>query len=398
MLKKLKKIFKKLSLRTIIAVSVIALLFSVTGYSYFLARAAVDLYSTLGGSKTQVIPGDTLQYVVTVRNDGTEDLHNVLIKEHFDPQVSYVAGSATAEKSGTTISIIDNWVTTGVNLGTLTPSQTAYFKFNGTISASATVGSTIQNGVDIRTDEMDWVGRGFTVTVVSANQNAVLRSGDFMKVTNNTLQNGWNNSVTVSPYNVVEFLVRITNDGENEARNVNLRAFLPVDPATTQYPRVTLSADNAQSVTDEVTVTGQSPFYFSYKVGHATIFGNTVLYNCPNGCPLPESFYLSPLNLGTVAPGESATIQVTFKADIIPPATPTPTATPTSTPTATPTATPTSTPTATPTGSPTSTPQVLGATNPPELPSTGSESYLFALSAPLLLGVGIYLFRKFKLI
>lgn len=493
----MKNIFKKLSLKTVVAVLVMFGLLTFVGFNYFVAKAEpINLFSTVGGSKTQVTPNDTLQYVVTLRNDGTETLHNVWVKENFDPQVSYVLGSAQAEKNGTTVSVIDNWVNTGTNLGTLNSGQTAYFKFNGKISNSATVGSTIQNGVDVKSDETSWVGKGFTVTVVSANQNAVLRSGDFLKVTNNTLQNGWQNSVSVSPYNVVEFLVKITNDGDNDARNVNLKANLPTNSVATQHPSVTLSADNAASVSDEVTVTSQFPFYFSYKIGHATLFGNTQLYNCPNGCLIPESFYLSPLNLGTVKPGESLSIQVTFKADIIPQFPPTPTPTPTATPTSTPTSTPTASPSPTPTNPPVSPnssctslkasvtsgtkpltvtftgagsdsdgsiqsyqfnfgdnsngqdqivttsnnqvshvyhnsgsytanlivkdsrgvwvgsgntncqvninvnnpPQVLGATAPPALPSTGASDTWILLAAPFLIGSGVYIFRKFRLI
>src|SRR5689334_16627230 len=116
----MKNIFKKLSLKTVIAVLVMFGLLSFVGFNYFVAKAdAINLHSTLGGSKTQVTPNDTLQYVVTLRNDGTNALHNVEVDENFDSRVSYVLGSAQAEKNGTTVTVVDNWVNTGVNLGTL---------------------------------------------------------------------------------------------------------------------------------------------------------------------------------------------------------------------------------------------------------------------------------------
>ncbi len=313
--------------------------------------ADFDLFSTLGGDKTEVTPGESLQYTITVRNDGTQNLNNVRVNQNFIPQITYVNGSTTAEKNGTTINVLDNWTGDGgFNFGSLTPGQIGYLKFSGLVAANVTVGTTLQNRVSIRTDEVDWVGRAFSITIVSPNQDAILRGGDFMKVTNNTLQNGWQDSVSVGPSDVVEFLVKISNDGQFDARNVKLAANLPSSPATIQHPTVTLTSDNSNTVTDSTTVTGSSPFWFVYKIGHATLFGNTQLYNCPTGCRIPESFYLSPLNLGTVKPGESASIQVTYKADIFTPTTtPTPTATATPTPTATPTATPTSTPTSGPT-------------------------------------------------
>jgi LPXTG-motif cell wall-anchored protein len=126
--------------------------------------------------------------------------------------------------------------------------------------------------------------------------------------------------------------------------------------------------------------------------------------------------------------------------------TPTPTVTPTPTPTPTPTVTPTPTPTETPTPTPTATPNfcngtcgsnyncqggyfchdgycrnpacqddsscgcgstptptptpppVLGASAPPELPKTGSNTLGIVAGLAGILGTGIYLFRKFKLI
>lgn len=351
----MKLLKKYLSNQKTILSIIVGLVLVIISVVHFTIAADFQLFGSLGGDKTQVTPGESLQYVVTVRNDGTQNLTNVRVNQNFISQVTYVNGSTTAEKNNQTINVPDNWTGSGgFNFGTLTPGQTGYLKFTATVSGSAAVGSSLQNAVAIVTDQTGSVGQAHTVTVVSANQVAVLRGGDFLKVTNNTLQNGWNDSVTVGPSDVVEFLTKISNDGQFDARNVKLSANLPSSPATIQNPSVTLSADNAQSVTDSVTVQGFQPFWFVFKIGHATLFGNTELYNCPTGCRIPESFYLSPLNLGTVKPGESASIQVTFKADIFTPGTPT--VTPTPTPTPTPTVTPTPTPTVTPTPTPTVTP------------------------------------------
>ncbi|MGA3292333.1 MAG: hypothetical protein ABSC49_04305 [Candidatus Microgenomates bacterium] len=126
--------------------------------------------------------------------------------------------------------------------------------------------------------------------------------------------------------------------------------------------------------------------------------------------------------------------------------TPTSTVTPTATPTATPTETPTPTPTCTPTETPTTTPnwcngtcgsnyncqggyfcyngycrnpscpddsgcgcgststptptppQVLGASAPPNLPKTGSDTLGLIASLSGIMGIGFYLFKKFELV
>lgn len=407
-MKLLIKLIKNKSIT--LALSAIIVLVLITMSFWSLTQAADhELFTSLGGDKSQVTPGENIQYTVTVRNTGSESLSNVRVNQNFISQVVYQAGSTTAEKGGQTINVDDGWTGSGgFNFGTFVSGEEAYLKFTGTLSSGATIGSDLQNAVSIRSDQTDWVGQGFTITVVSPNQNAILRGGDFLKVTNNTLQNGWHNSVSVGPSDVVEFLVKISNDGEFDARGVKLFANLPSNPLAIQNPSVTLSADNAQSVTDSVTVNGSSPFWFVYKVGHATLFGTTDLYNCPNGCSIPESFYLSPLTLGTVRSGESASIQVTFKADIFTPQSPTPnpTATPTSTPTATPTVTPTSTPSITPTATPTSpsgptptptSPPILGVTAPPTLPKTGGEVGI-TLGFVILIAGGIYIFKRFKLV
>ena len=327
MTKYLSKILTKVMARILpIIIVLLVMLVAVASNGYFANAEAISMFATLGANKTQVTPGEELQYVVTVRNDGTDDLTNVHVAQNIPSLLNYIPGSTTAEKSGTTVSVTDNWINDGVTLGRLVPNQFALLRFSTEVSSSVAVGSSIENVVQVRSDQVDWINRAMTVEVVSPNQNAVLRTGDFMKVTNNTLQNGWQDSVSVDPTQVVEFLVKVSNDGQYDARNVKISSDLPSSAASVHHPSVTLSADNANSVTDSVTVTGSSPFWFLYKIGHATLFGNTELYDCPTGCRIPESFYLSPLNLGTVHPGESASIQVTFKADIF-----VPTQTPTST-------------------------------------------------------------------
>ncbi len=439
---KIFNLIKSKSITLVLAV-IVGVVLIATSVWKITEAADYELFTSLGADKTQVTPGESLQYTVTVRNTGAQSLTNVRVNQNFVAQIAYQNGSTTAEKNGSTINVPDGWTGAGgFNFGSLSAGQEGYLKFTGTVSAGATIGSTLQNAVSIRSDQTDWIGQGHTITVVSPSQNTVLRGGDFLKVTNNTLQNGWNNSINVGPSDVVEFLVKINNDGNSDARGVKLFANLPSSPLSIQSPSVTLSADNAQSVTDSVTVTGTSPFWFVYKIGHATLFGATDLYDCPNGCSIPESFYLSPLTLGTVEKGESASIQIAFKSDIFTPENPTPTPTPTSTPTSTPENTPTPTPTATPTSTPgtpnscngtcgsnyncqsglycyqgfcrnpdcpgesscgckTSTPTpppVLGASTPSELPKTGADDIgvlagLFAIGAG-----GFAIFRKFRLV
>src|SRR5256885_566076 len=83
------------------------------GLTKILVKAeAINVYATFGGSKNQVTPGDNLQYVLTVRNDGTQTLNNVLVREHFLSGITLIAGTTKAEKNSATIDVPDNWTST----------------------------------------------------------------------------------------------------------------------------------------------------------------------------------------------------------------------------------------------------------------------------------------------
>lgn len=401
---------KKL-LQTSIAFIVMSLLV-VSGLWMFFgtkAQTANNVFVTFGVDKTQAIPGDVLTYTLYVKNNTSSDITNVNAATSIDSKVTYVAGSSMFHKGSQTLALPDSWLTDRLNMGTIVPGQENSVIYKVTVPANTATGTSITSSGQIQPEGMNAQAYQVSTTIVPANQTAILRGGEFLKVRNNTLQTAWADSLTIDPFQVAEFILKITNDGNNPARNVHISANLPANNLITQNPTVTLTADNAESITDGVSVTSSVPFHLSYKLGHATLIGNTGLYNCPTGCVIPDSFYLSPLNLGTIDPGESLTIQVGFKADVIPSETPspTPTLTPTPTPTVTPTPsgsptpTPSNTPNVTPTPTPTPvvTPQVLGTIAPTVLPATGSDDGLFiAIAAiPTIIG-GVYLYRKFKLV
>lgn len=299
--------------------------------------------------------------------------------------VDYVPGSTTLERNGQTITVNDGWFANGLNMGTMVPDQTNTVRFKVKIKESVAVGTHIDSLIQVNCEQLpEWEQRTVTTVVVSPNQNAVLRGGNFLKVTNNTLQNGWQDEIQAQPGQVVEFAGKLTNDGQFTARNLTIRAFLTdqANAAPTIYPSLKVWADNASAVEDNVkidSITGV-PLFLGYYVGHARIFGNTGLYNCPNGCVLHESFYHTPMVIGSLEPGESMTVQITYKANVFgvfsPTSTPTPTATPSVTPTPTVTPIPTATATVTPTATPTLTPT-----------PNGPVSYCVGLSASPTEGV-----------
>lgn len=193
---------------------------------------------------------------------------------------------------------------------------------------------------------------------VYANPGPAFRGGDIFTATNNTKQTpAWTDPLTnVDPGNVVQFRVNVANDGDAAATNTRVSVSVPGTEASSHAVSANISADNASTVGDTVTISGPSSFHFNGLVANDTmIFSNA----CPAGCLLPDTIISGGVNLGDVAPVSTANnINITFKLYTSPTvaATPTPTPAPTPTPTPTPTPGPTATPAPTATPTPASTP------------------------------------------
>src|SRR5258708_1124320 len=107
------KLKKLINIKTIILSVIVGLILILTSVYHFPKAVDFQLFASLGADKTQVTPGENLQYTVTVRNDGAQNLDNVRVNQNFIPQITYVNGLTTAEKNGQTINVPDNWTTNG---------------------------------------------------------------------------------------------------------------------------------------------------------------------------------------------------------------------------------------------------------------------------------------------
>jgi hypothetical protein len=191
------------------------------------------------------------------------------------------------------------------------------------------VGDEIQNIAQINSLETSWSSQQHTLHVVSAEEKAQFDAANIFRIANNTLQGAFDSSIIADPNNVVEFRVTISNISEYDARNVALLVTLPVVASRQLTPQLKITSDNADSIESHVTISSDVPVYLAYRVSSATFYGRTDLLDCPNGCSMPESFYLEPLVLGTVHAGSASAIQVDFDADMLPASLQPPTRTPT---------------------------------------------------------------------
>lgn len=324
---------------------------SVLSFAGFQARAEQsqpNLWFGLGSDKTLIRPGEEFQYTIQIENkESMRVFQNVIAQALISDKLEYISGSTQQEKNGQSLSVIDNWLNTGVNLGSLNPGQKAWVRFKVRVKSDVAVGVGIKSAAQVSATNVPASAVEFTVNTVSSQETAHFVGGNFLKVINVTTGDGtWQpQEVTADRGNVIEYLVTITNDSEYNARNVKFQAFLPgPDKKGLELrPYVTVSSDNADSITDDVVVKLSQPSYLLSYPDHGRKFGETGLYDCTEndaqgGCKIPNQYYSSPMNLGTVYPGVSKTIKVIFKSGVVnlTDTTPTPTPTPSPSPTPTP--------------------------------------------------------------
>ncbi len=182
--------------------------------------------------------------------------------------------------------------------------------------------------------------------------------GDFVTIHNVTKDlppSGWADSVDADPGNIVEIRVLAWNQGSMTVNHAQIIGHVDESLGLQHTFSGTIQAPygGGTQISDTATVniSGSVPQTFRYEPGHARIFGVTNLYNCPQGCSLPDNIASTGLEVGDIGPGES--VQVAFKARMTNLVNPTPTPTPTPQPTVTPTPQPTVAPTPTPTPAPT---------------------------------------------
>lgn len=77
-------------------------------------------------------PGNNVSYVINIKNEGNTVIHNVTVRDQVPTGLSYVAGSARLINGSNPggISISDNLVTSGVNIGDYNPGSNALVRYS----------------------------------------------------------------------------------------------------------------------------------------------------------------------------------------------------------------------------------------------------------------------------
>jgi uncharacterized repeat protein (TIGR01451 family) len=178
---------------------------------------------------------------------------------------------------------------------------------------------------------------------------AQIAGGNFMTAANNPEQSAWMDPVDANPGQIVEFRIVVQNIGDQNQPRIQVVSTIPSGASANPTVNTDIRLPGGTDATDikdtaTIHVRNGSAQTISLLPGHTRIFGVTNLYNCPQGCDIPDNVANGGMEVGDLGPGQS--VQVGFKVILSGTATPTPT--PTATPTVTPTPTPSVSPSATP--------------------------------------------------
>jgi uncharacterized repeat protein (TIGR01451 family) len=113
-------------------------------------------------------PGDTLQYLITVKNAGNTTLNDVVVGDNMPGYVKYVNGTtqlkSTLYPNGITIN--DNITTGGVNVGNYVPGSTFYIMYEAKIDANMAPGTySLKNTAIVQPKGMNQYFNVATTTV-----------------------------------------------------------------------------------------------------------------------------------------------------------------------------------------------------------------------------------------
>src|SRR3990167_761680 len=106
------------------------------GFRHLFVRAAASMFAAVGVNKTEVVPGDTVDGRLTLRNDGDVNFTNILVQPAFPTGFTFKPGTAKIVFNGQNYPIDDGWITNQANIGGLNAGETIYVDFSGAVDNS----------------------------------------------------------------------------------------------------------------------------------------------------------------------------------------------------------------------------------------------------------------------
>lgn len=177
------------------------------------------------GDSTNANPTDTVEFSLRVSSVGTGLVTNVMVRDALPAGLSYIPGATTVDGAPAS----DGVISTGLNLGDMSPGRTITVRFRATVApgtffASGT--SVLTNTGYARGSNVPEVSDVAFVTIVNTPQNLTM---SLIKMGRNVTrgETGEHTPVLSSPGQTIEFILRVRNTSNAPLTNVMLRDIVP---------------------------------------------------------------------------------------------------------------------------------------------------------------------------
>ena len=194
---KIKKVLAAATSIAVFSVSILPVTFAIASPVY----AAPKLGLTHTVDKAQADRGDTLSYILAVKNTGTTDLTNVYILNPLH-LADYVkdSGSYTRSTNGITRDLNNTWFKDGLNLGTVPKGTNVVVKYKAKVASNANEGDFVRATAQAKSDQTPkWVQARASTHVLLANPHLCAKKTTDKEV--------------VSPGDTITYTIIFCNDG-----------------------------------------------------------------------------------------------------------------------------------------------------------------------------------------
>ncbi len=177
------------------------------------------------GDSTNANPTETVEFSLRVSSVGTGAVVNVMVRDALPAGLSSIPGSTTVDGAPTS----DGIVSTGLNLGDMSPGRTITVRFRATVASAtffASGTSVLTNTGYARGSNAPEVNDVAFVTIVNAPQSLTM---SLVKMGRNITrgETGERTPVLSSPGQTIEFILRVRNTSNASLTNVMLRDIVP---------------------------------------------------------------------------------------------------------------------------------------------------------------------------
>lgn len=140
---------------------------------------------------------------------------------------------------------------------------------------------------------------------------AHFQGGNFFVAANVSQNGGWGDPINADKGNVINYKAQITNDGTEDAQNVQIKVDLPQGQSQSLVSTFKVKADNVIEVSDTATVNVSSSQKMDFLPGHTYLIQ-------PDGTSqkISDSIWQDWVNVGVVHPGTTVFIQIAFKTQL----------------------------------------------------------------------------------